>query len=231
MSRINTFRINPYNIIKDLDSKDIIRKIIDYIPPTNYFLKKRKLIWFKDEYFTWDIYIVLEYKFSPNKLTIVKHSDFILKPYHIIKCLKFDINVDNSPRSMYIRSNVCEHVQFENLEDWRKELFKFGAKLDATDFQGIWYTSKIIEYNKNNCMIKIRYDGWTSRWDHWIPANHPFLLAPHNTKAYGGKENLKENVFSLNDHFLQYNLVPQNILQKYENSIIQQEYYELMNLE
>ena len=36
-------------------------------------------------------------------------------------------------------------------------------------------------------MIRVSYDGWDSRWDHWIPVTHPYKLAPYLSKAIGGK--------------------------------------------
>jgi hypothetical protein len=53
-----------------------------------------------------------------------------------------------------------------------------NSVLDVMDSCGIWYEGRVIEITENR--IKIRFLGWSSKWDAWYDVASP-CLAPHHT--------------------------------------------------
>ena len=69
-------------------------------------------------------------------------------------------------------------------QQWRYGL-KEGSSLDALDTVQKYYTAKVLELRGD--YIRISYDGWTSKYDETLSL-YSDRLAPHRTKALGGKE-------------------------------------------
>jgi len=182
--------INPYSIIEKKNlPDDIVNHIIGFIPICNQYLKKYSNIYYKDQTKDWTKYKVLDYNIDKYMMSIGRleicpitkniyvSTSSIQKIYLHIKNRITTERIANIPKS------------FNHLTPFQKSLFEIHKKMDITDCDGFWYTGTIIGYNIKDYMIKVSYDGWTSKWDHWIPVTHPYNLAPYFSKAMGGKGN------------------------------------------
>ena len=69
-------------------------------------------------------------------------------------------------------------------QHWRLALAPHSP-LDALDTVQKWYTARVLEVRGDH--IRIAYDGWTNKYDETISL-YSDRLAPHRTKAHGGKE-------------------------------------------
>ena len=70
------------------------------------------------------------------------------------------------------------------IASWRQQL-DVGSKLDCLDEGCLWWTSTVPDADLRR--IKVRYDGFGSRWDEWVDRSST-RIAPHMTKAKGGRE-------------------------------------------
>ena len=70
------------------------------------------------------------------------------------------------------------------MSKWRRELKK-GSECDVVDFLHDWYTSRVIEFNKETNRVFITYDGWGSKWDEWISRDNA-RIQPYKSIAIGG---------------------------------------------
>ena len=69
-------------------------------------------------------------------------------------------------------------------QQWRYAL-QVGGSLDALDTVQKYYTAKVLELRGD--YVRISYDGWTSKYDESLSL-YSDRLAPHRSKALGGKE-------------------------------------------
>ncbi|XP_052233904.1 PHD finger protein 20-like isoform X2 [Dreissena polymorpha] len=49
---------------------------------------------------------------------------------------------------------------------WRK-----GEKLEAMDFQSVWFPAKIREVREDEMKVLVHFDGWNQRFDEWLDMN------------------------------------------------------------
>ena len=97
---------------------------------------------------------------------------------------------------------IAPKVNWNDLANWRKKLFRVGARCDLTDYMGIWYTAKVVEVNRRHGILKFHYDNWQDKWDEWVPVGHMSRLAPFRTKAAGGR-----GTIMLNDKFSKLGMI------------------------
>ena len=178
--------INPYSIIEKQNlPDDVVNHIIGYIPICNQYLKKYSNIYYKES--KWVKYKVLDYNIPVYEMLIgrLDKCPFTKNIYVSTENHKtINLNLQNKITTEFLaKIPKC----FKCLTPFQKSLFQIHKKLDITDYAGFWYTGTIIEYNIKDYMIRVSYDGWASRWDHWIPVTHPYKLAPYLSKAIGGK--------------------------------------------
>ena len=62
-----------------------------------------------------------------------------------------------------------------------------GANVDALDTVSKWYTARVLQLNDERTHVLISYDGWSSKYDEWLPITSGRLAAPLS-RARGGKE-------------------------------------------
>ncbi|XP_077557023.1 PHD finger protein 20-like isoform X4 [Haemaphysalis longicornis] len=55
-----------------------------------------------------------------------------------------------------------------------------GTRVEARDFQDKWYPAKVVSVDEEDGDVLIHFEGWSSRYDEWLPADSPRLrLAAH----------------------------------------------------
>jgi hypothetical protein len=52
------------------------------------------------------------------------------------------------------------------ISEYAREGYEVGDRIDAQDIHGKWYPSEIMDLSL--LKVKVRYDGWSSKWDEWI---------------------------------------------------------------
>lgn len=55
------------------------------------------------------------------------------------------------------------------------DTFIKGNHLDAKDTVNNWCVAQIIDVSKDDSMIKLRFDGWSSKWDEVMTRSPDFL--------------------------------------------------------
>ncbi|XP_012214996.1 PHD finger protein 20-like protein 1 isoform X3 [Linepithema humile] len=71
---------------------------------------------------------------------------------------------------------LSEDKEFDKSEGLKPKIlnrdglnFYPGAKLEAKDFNDIWYSAKVVETDWVDREVLIHFDKWSSRYDEWIP--------------------------------------------------------------
>lgn len=55
-----------------------------------------------------------------------------------------------------------------------------GTRVEARDFQDKWYPAKVVSVDEEDGDVLIHFEGWSSRYDEWLPVDSPRLrLATH----------------------------------------------------
>lgn len=73
-----------------------------------------------------------------------------------------------------------------------------GTRVEARDFQDKWYTAKVVSVDEEDGDVLIHFEGWSSRYDEWLPMDSPRLrLAVHlhtrkEVKAHSKKSEYKK---------------------------------------
>ncbi|CAG9315438.1 USP34_5 [Blepharisma stoltei] len=52
-----------------------------------------------------------------------------------------------------------------------KSFYRLGGFIDARDTMNIWCVTKVIEISPNESSLKVRYDGWSDKWDVTFPVS------------------------------------------------------------
>lgn len=76
--------------------------------------------------------------------------------------------------------------------------FQVGEFIDASDSVQKWCVARVVDKRENE--IYIHYEGWSDRWNEWIPINSE-RLAPYRTRSKGrdtGPEN-NDRAYRLSD--------------------------------
>ncbi|CAN7996074.1 unnamed protein product [Ixodes hexagonus] len=69
-------------------------------------------------------------------------------------------------------------------------LYAPGTRVEARDFQQQWYPAKVVSLDEAEEEVLIHFEGWSSRYDEWLPLDSPRLrLATH---PHTRKEQLKK---------------------------------------
>ncbi|XP_077514794.1 PHD finger protein 20-like isoform X3 [Amblyomma americanum] len=73
-----------------------------------------------------------------------------------------------------------------------------GTRVEARDFQDKWYAAKVVSVDEEDGDVLIHFEGWSSRYDEWLPMDSPRLrLAVHlhtrkEVKAHSKKSEYKK---------------------------------------
>uniref|UniRef100_A0A224Z4Y7 PHD finger protein 20 n=1 Tax=Rhipicephalus zambeziensis TaxID=60191 RepID=A0A224Z4Y7_9ACAR len=55
-----------------------------------------------------------------------------------------------------------------------------GTRVEARDFQDKWYAAKVVSVDEENGDVLIHFEGWSSRYDEWLPMDSPRLRLAAN---------------------------------------------------
>lgn len=61
----------------------------------------------------------------------------------------------------------CPTLAMHDYDDRWHDTLKIGSRLIALDTQNIWYSAKVCHFDGDK--IFIHFEGWTSKYDEWIP--------------------------------------------------------------
>ncbi|GIY96040.1 c2H2-type domain-containing protein [Caerostris extrusa] len=86
-------------------------------------------------------------------------------------------------------------------------IWKIGESIQASD-KGIWYDGRIVDIDYDQCLIKIHYLNWNSRYDTWFSMVSDCIRSFENQKS---ESILKKEVFQQYD-------IGQNILAKWKDN-------------
>eukprot|EP00468_Gymnochlora_sp_CCMP2014_P010982 CAMPEP_0167756520 /NCGR_PEP_ID=MMETSP0110_2-20121227/9429_1 /TAXON_ID=629695 /ORGANISM="Gymnochlora sp., Strain CCMP2014" /LENGTH=1205 /DNA_ID=CAMNT_0007642635 /DNA_START=52 /DNA_END=3669 /DNA_ORIENTATION=+ len=83
------------------------------------------------------------------------------------------------------------------INNWKK--LEVGTKVDASDKQGTWFSSNIVDRKEKDdkTYVRVSFDGWASRWDEWINVEEMSRFAPlgfnsgKSVKKGAGKDQLR----------------------------------------
>ena len=116
---------------------------------------------------------------------------------HIINYLPlFDIiNFWNCNKYIYrIKSNIEDIISnkyyfnnFKSLCEYYKYNIKIRRKIDVKDTLNDWLEGTIIAHqvHKGVIIIKVKYTGYSSRWNEWMRVDN-LRVSGHGTKCYNG---------------------------------------------
>ncbi|XP_050045363.1 PHD finger protein 20-like isoform X2 [Dermacentor andersoni] len=55
-----------------------------------------------------------------------------------------------------------------------------GTRVEARDFQDKWYAAKVVSVDEEDGDVLIHFEGWSSRYDEWLPMDSPRLRLAAN---------------------------------------------------
>lgn len=55
-----------------------------------------------------------------------------------------------------------------------------GTRVEARDFQDKWYAAKVVSVDEENGDVLIHFEGWSARYDEWLPMDSPRLRLAAN---------------------------------------------------
>jgi len=58
------------------------------------------------------------------------------------------------------------------------DFFQVGCYIDAQDSVNNWCVGQVIEVSKQTQSIKVKFDGWSSKW------NEPYLFTSHRIAPF-----------------------------------------------
>lgn len=87
------------------------------------------------------------------------------------------------------------------MSEWLCE-YQQGSFIDSRDTMNTWCIGKVLEINKENKYVKVRYDGWSDKWDNTFHFSSN-RIAPFrkNSELYTGQKGtaIREYLYSRDD--------------------------------
>jgi len=106
---------------------------------------------------------------------------------------KWDCYVQTSKYAAYGLSNAAKQIVIEQIkngklsdadykdvvydsdETYGKRTFEKDEKVDCLDTDLNWLNAQIIETNAHYNAVRVKYDGWSDKWNEWLPVSSPRL--------------------------------------------------------
>ena len=82
-----------------------------------------------------------------------------------------------------------------------KDLYKEGDFIDAKDNQADWRVGYIVAKNENIQSFKVRFDGWSSKYDEVHPEKLSIISSTPSSSSPSGRSSLATLVRSKTLHF------------------------------
>jgi hypothetical protein len=94
-------------------------------------------------------------------------------------------SIPQAPRSNY-KANYKERLHDPELGDKVEVAWRGKFRLEGLDvYQGLaWWCAEIVDKHTSHGKYKIRYPGWESRWDEWVPRNRLRWAVERNTLCH-----------------------------------------------
>lgn len=96
-------------------------------------------------------------------------------------------DIDEKMKDLYFTQTYKElYTNFRAMLKFLWSLRVFN-KVDVYDTTGVWCEAVIIGHQiyKNSVQIKVKYLGYSSRWNEWMKADNGRVV-PYSTKCYNG---------------------------------------------
>ncbi|KAL1444244.1 hypothetical protein MTO96_029930 [Rhipicephalus appendiculatus] len=79
-----------------------------------------------------------------------------------------------------------------------------GTRVEARDFQDKWYAAKVVSVDEENGDVLIHFEGWSSRYDEWLPMDSPRLRLAANlhTRKEVKKHRFKKSEYKKGEEVL-----------------------------
>lgn len=102
---------------------------------------------------------------------VLATGDEIWRTFYEYRFLRTNPNSLPSIKPSGYYSAFCERLQDPHVGDKVEVAWRGKFRLEAVDvYQGLaWWLAEVVDKHSSQKKCKIRYPGWDSRWDEWVP--------------------------------------------------------------